>query len=184
MTKRDEILQTADQLMMEKGYNAFSFYDIAEKVGIKTASIHYHFPAKKDLGIAIISQHKEDLTKVFERYVERSPIDKLELFFKIYTRVKENHHVCIMGSLASDVNTISDDMRDTLQDFCRFFLDWLSNALEEGRDKKVFEFIGSARIKAMMIYTNMMGIVQMNRLTDTNDLEMMKEQIRVDLKIK
>lgn len=121
MTKRDEILQTADQLMMEKGYNAFSFYDIAEKVGIKTASIHYHFPAKKDLGIAIISQHKEDLTKVFERYAERSPVDKLELFFKIYTRVKENHHVCIMGSLASDVNTISDDMRDTLHDFCQFF---------------------------------------------------------------
>ncbi|PZP41997.1 MAG: TetR/AcrR family transcriptional regulator [Pseudopedobacter saltans] len=184
MTKREEILQTADQLMMEKGYNAFSFYDIAEKVGIKTASIHYHFPAKKDLGIAIITQHKDELVQVFEKYAERSPVDKLELFFKIYTRVKQNHHVCIMGSLASDVNTISEDMRDTLQDFCQFFMDWLSDALEEGRTKKLFQFEGTARIKAMMIYTNMMGVVQMNRLTDTNDLEMMKEQIRTDLKIK
>ena len=61
MSKREEIIQLADTLIRQKGYNAFSFYEISDKVGIKTASIHYHFPAKSDLGIAVVDLHIKNL---------------------------------------------------------------------------------------------------------------------------
>ena len=68
MNTREQIIQLADSLIREKGYNAFSFYDISKSVGIKTASIHYHFPAKSDLGIAVIEHHIQHLELVKKKF--------------------------------------------------------------------------------------------------------------------
>lgn len=49
-----EIIEAAQELAQTRGYNGFSYQDIAERVGIRTASIHYHFPSKGDLGKAAL----------------------------------------------------------------------------------------------------------------------------------
>jgi len=43
------ILTVAEGLIQSQGYNTFSYRDIANQVGVKTSSIHYHFPTKADL---------------------------------------------------------------------------------------------------------------------------------------
>lgn len=50
----EKILRTTDSLMMQRGYSAFSYADISEAVGIRKASIHYHFPSKAALVIAVL----------------------------------------------------------------------------------------------------------------------------------
>ncbi|MCH5688600.1 TetR/AcrR family transcriptional regulator [Niabella sp. W65] len=64
MTTREHIINTADALIRDKGYNAFSFVDIAQVVGIKKPSVHHHFPRKTDLGIAVIELHIRSLENV------------------------------------------------------------------------------------------------------------------------
>src|SRR5579862_1588267 len=54
---RDRILDIAQRLIQSRGYNAFSFDDLAEELDIRTASIHYHFPTKADLGIALLRRY-------------------------------------------------------------------------------------------------------------------------------
>ena len=51
------ILDAAQQLAQTRGYNAFSYRDLAERVGIRTASIHYHLPTKGDLGVALVARY-------------------------------------------------------------------------------------------------------------------------------
>lgn len=51
------ILDAAQELAQTRGYNAFSYRDLAERVGIRTASIHYHFPTKADLGVALVARY-------------------------------------------------------------------------------------------------------------------------------
>ena len=46
------IIEAGRQLMMMRGYNGFSFADVAEAVSIRKASVHHHFPAKADLAVA------------------------------------------------------------------------------------------------------------------------------------
>jgi TetR/AcrR family transcriptional repressor of nem operon len=53
----DEILDLAETLIQARGCNAFSYQDIADKLGIRKASIHYHFPSKSDLGISVIERY-------------------------------------------------------------------------------------------------------------------------------
>ena len=106
MSKREEIIQLADTLIRQKGYNAFSFYEISDSVGIKTASIHYHFRTESDLGVAVIEQQSEDLKRWIENSKKRSTEEKLDRFFSIYAKIRQENKVCLVGSLATDFHTL------------------------------------------------------------------------------
>ena len=55
----ERILKTAQALMIERGYSAFSYADISEAVEIKKPSIHHHFPTKAGLAAAVLKAHRE-----------------------------------------------------------------------------------------------------------------------------
>lgn len=181
MSKREEIIQLADTLIRQKGYNAFSFYDISDKVGIKTASVHYHFPAKSDLGIAVIEQHIENLNSVIEHYKRKSHTEKLDKFFGIYANIKKENKVCLVGSLATDFNTLDEKVQQKLKTFSEKMLNWVSSFLEDGRNENLFDFEGEPRTKALMIISNMLAIVQLSRLTNDKDFEAVKKSIKNEL---
>src|SRR5437899_2046581 len=63
---QQKILDTAEALIQTKGFNAFSYKDISEIVGIKTSSIHYYFPTKSDLGQAVVKMHIDLLCNELE----------------------------------------------------------------------------------------------------------------------
>ena len=54
MEMRDQILVSAQRLVQQRGFNGFSYADIAVEVGIRKASLHHYFPTKTDLGLALI----------------------------------------------------------------------------------------------------------------------------------
>ena len=56
-SKRDAILDIAEAMIRNAGFNAFSTRDVANAVGIKSASVHYHFPTKADMGVAVTERY-------------------------------------------------------------------------------------------------------------------------------
>jgi AcrR family transcriptional regulator len=181
MDTREQIIDIADNLIRHKGYNAFSFYDISKSVGIKTASVHYHFPAKSDLGVAVIEQHIYNLALVREKFKSKSPQENLDKFLSIYSSVKNENAVCLVGSLTTDFNTLDKKVKEKLKTFADAMLDWVSSFLEEGRNSNIFQFKGLARTKALMITGNMLAIVQLSRLTGDKDFKTVKDTIKKEL---
>jgi TetR/AcrR family transcriptional regulator, transcriptional repressor for nem operon len=181
MNKREQIIQIADCLIREKGYNAFSFYDISKKVGIKTASIHYHFPLKSDLGVAVIEGHIEMISNVIEKHKSKSPTERLDKFFSIYSDINKENKVCLVGSLASNFNTLDEQIQINLIKFTELMLNWVCGFLEEGRNSKVFSFEGSARTKAVMIITNMLALLQLSRLSYKKEFKSVVDIIKLEL---
>ncbi|HEX4850188.1 MAG TPA: TetR/AcrR family transcriptional regulator [Puia sp.] len=184
MSAREEIIQLADNLIGEKGYNAFSFYDISRAVGIKTASIHYHFRQKSDLGIAVIEMHIARLNDTVSKYRNKSPIENLEKLFSIYTTIKTENKVCLVGSLSTDLNTVDISVQKKLKEFASLVLQWVSHFLEDGRKMQVFQFEGLARTKALMVIGNLLSIVQLSRLTHEKDVRAVISAIRKDLLVR
>ena len=90
MTTRDSIISFADHFIRDKGFNAFSFNDISKSIGIKTASIHYHFPTKTDLAIAIIKDHAAKFNALKKELENESPVIKMEGFLSFYSKIKCN----------------------------------------------------------------------------------------------
>jgi len=58
---REQIMDRAAQLLMSRGFNGFSYRDISTHLGVKNAAVHYHFPAKADLAIALIDEYRKTL---------------------------------------------------------------------------------------------------------------------------
>ena len=58
-TKREEILDVAEAMIRNVGFNGFSTRDVASAVGIKSASVHYHFPTKADMGAAVTERYTD-----------------------------------------------------------------------------------------------------------------------------
>src|SRR5687768_12422330 len=115
METRASIITVADRFIRDKGFNAFSYTDISKSIGIKTASIHYHFPTKTDLGVAILKEHINRLEALKIQLKNKSPMVKLEAFLSIYSKIKSENKVCLVGSLATDLNTVDQKIKRELK---------------------------------------------------------------------
>lgn len=55
----ERILDAAETRIKLTGYNAVSFRELVDAVSVKSPSVHYHFPAKADLGVALVKRYHE-----------------------------------------------------------------------------------------------------------------------------
>ncbi|MBZ4188659.1 TetR/AcrR family transcriptional regulator [Niabella beijingensis] len=184
MSTRSEILRIGDALLRARGYNAFSFTDISRSLNIRNASIHYHFPTKTVLGLAIIAEYGERLDRLREKLKDRPVMEKLEAFFNVYIAAREEDKICLVGSLATDFYTVEPEMQQALDRLVQQILHWLIGILEEGKEDGVFFFEVPVRTKALLITTNMIAALQLTRITGTQDFRAIKQTLVNDLTIK
>jgi len=181
MSTRESIIQLADQLIRDKGYNAFSFYDIAKTLGIKNASIHYYFPGKAQLGIAVIEHHSQRLQVLKQGVAGLPPLEKVKAFVHTYAQTHLEERICLVGSLASALHTLEPAIGQQLKTYSKEVLDWLEEVLEEGKQTADFSFTLPARTKALMIITNLLAALQLTRLTGAHDFNTIAETIIQEL---
>jgi len=183
MNTKEQIVQLGNQLIRDKGFNGFSFYDISKKLQIKNASIHYYFPTKTDLGVSILKNDREKIKSLIQSTESKNPLEKLKIFLSVYTKIQMEGKVCIVGSLATDLKTLEPKVTKELKLLAQEVLAWVTSILEEGKKKKVFSYQGNARTKALMIITNMLAAVQVCRLTSEKDFYSIQETIIKELKV-
>jgi TetR/AcrR family transcriptional repressor of nem operon len=175
------ILDIAEDLLLDRGYNGFSYKDIAARLNIKNASIHYHFPAKTDLGVAIIQR----ATKRFEKwagYIDGKDLPyskKLDEFFLLFKRfVKQNQQICLGGALETDFKTLPEEMQEETRLFISGTLSWLENFLAQGRKKGDFNFPGTAKDQALLMIACVQGVIQIVRVTTPSSFDEAVKQIK------
>jgi AcrR family transcriptional regulator len=182
-TKR-KILDLAEDLLQDKGFNGFSYSHISAALGVKNAAIHYHFPTKEELGCAVIQRYRDrfQLWINNSRVRDQSPEEKLDWFFGIYANTRaDKGKVCLAGSLETDFNAIPEAMCKQTQALTRELLSWLEATLKEGRDAGVFHFNGDSACKAALILSSLQGSLQMARALGTARFREVVEQNKQDL---
>lgn len=165
---KNRIIEVADQLLMERGYNAFSYKTITETIDIKTSSIHYHFPGKSDLGIAIIQSHQDAFEQTMLRTKDKTPLEKILKLFLYYKRLAAAQKVCIVGALTSDINTLDEKLREKVLTFADSIVEWTASILDEGQNQNIFKPIASPRLKAKILVSTLMALTQLARIENSN----------------
>ena len=179
-TKR-EILDTAEAMLQERGFNAFSYQHIAEQLGVKNAAIHYHFRSKADLGVAVIERYRRRFARWAERLdVEESdPWRKLEAYFQIYLDFKmRGGKICPSGILQAEYHSIPEEMRASASALIVDLQQWLTRTLAEGREKGAFQFPGEPADQAMVIGATLQGALQIARAWGPERFDAALEQLR------
>jgi TetR/AcrR family transcriptional repressor of nem operon len=131
-----KIMTVAQELVQTRGYNAFSFHDVARILGIRSASIHYYFPAKSDLGKALIHQHRADFLDQLKLIdsASNTVMEKLEQFTRLFlSTLLSKNKMCLCGMLASDINTMPDDIREEVRLFFVECEKWLAKIIRSGQ---------------------------------------------------
>jgi TetR/AcrR family transcriptional repressor of nem operon len=159
------ILDAAEQLVQTRGFNGFSYGDVASLLGVTRASLHYHFPAKTDLGEALIRRYTDRFGSALAAIgTEHSdPRAKLGAYADIYAGVLRDERMCLCGMLAAEYDTLPGPMRDAVVRFFDASESWLEGVLLEGRRAGTLGFEGSAREVARLVISGLEGAMLVAR---------------------
>lgn len=183
---REQIMDRAYELMLQRGLNGFSYRDISEPLGIKNAAIHYHFPNKMDLIKALIDETIQVArrgTAEFMAYGGKAR-PQLEGLFKYTMHQCEcGRPICLAGSLSVAYDDLPDDIKQASDRFMSDSQKWLTKVLDVGRQQGEFSFVGEPGIKAMSIIASIQGARQLARVHGQEILPQLFQQVRLDLGI-
>ncbi|MFA5329161.1 MAG: TetR/AcrR family transcriptional regulator [Prolixibacteraceae bacterium] len=176
---REKILELGEELIVTKGYNGFSYQDISTAMGIKNAAVHYYFPSKENLGTSILKTNIQRFEEMIENMKNRDfdEHQQLESFMKIYLKSNRDNKICLIGSLGTDINTLSDPMRNELQKMVDRIVNWLETTLESGRSKSLFSFQTTARDQALRILSSLVAGLQLARILNKSDFKNIHQSI-------
>lgn len=182
---KQEILNVAEQLWLHKGYNGFSYQHVAKELGIKSAAVHYHFPAKQDLGVALV----ERMRRRFGRWAERTrELDgfwpKLDAYIAIHQRYLDDGDgkVCPSGILDAEFHTISDDMRRAARQLTREMHAWLTALFSAGRETGEVCFRGDPDGIAAVAGATVQGALQIARAVGRGSFHLTIDHLKLQLR--
>jgi len=161
----ERILDTAEQLVQVRGFNGFSYADVAGRLDITTASLHYHFDGKARLGEALITRYTSRFESALNA-IDASGADapaKLAAYAAIYADVLSANRMCLCGMLAAEYATLAEPMRDAVVRFFDLNEAWLAATLVDGQDSGTVQFDGSPQDTARVIVSGLEGAMLMSR---------------------
>jgi TetR/AcrR family transcriptional repressor of nem operon len=129
---RQTIMDTARAMVQAKGYNALSFREVAKDVGIKSASIHYYFPTKSDLGAALARRYTETAVGYFEQLIgEAAPVEEIFARYVAVFRaaLQNDNRMCLYGIMAAEYGDLPDEVRAAVDAFSAANVVWLVRLL-------------------------------------------------------
>ncbi len=167
MATFDKILDTTQELIQHRGYNAVSFNHIADVVGIKKPSILHHFANKEALGKALVIRYREQFEaalKPFRFTAEESMLDAFDQYLIPYRAFSDDgQKVCLCGALAGEYLSVPDDVQKEVERFFRFNVSWLKKMILCGRKTGQFIDGRSAVSLAHFILNELQGALIIKR---------------------
>jgi TetR/AcrR family transcriptional regulator, transcriptional repressor for nem operon len=159
------ILDVAERLVQVRGFNGFSYAQVAAALGITKPALHYHFASKADLGEALINRYSTRFGQALAAIDADTPVApaKLRRYAELYVNVVRDQRMCLCGMLAAEYPTLPDAMRASVVSFFDQNEGWLGAVLEQGRAEGSLHFAGSARDTARMIISCLEGAMLVTR---------------------
>jgi len=174
---REGIINLADKLVRERGFNGFSYADIAKALKIKNAAIHYYFPSKTDLGLEIISRAAASFRQVIPTRRHLGWREQLDLFIANYRQKQQHNDICLMGAFSSVSGTLSEDMQRELKKMATESLNELTTILTKGKEASEFSFKETPEAKAYLVQSALIASLLMDRVLQTNGFEQMENEL-------
>lgn len=158
---REAILLAATKIAQSHGYSGLSLRDLAKEVGIKPASIYYHFPGKSELAAAVARRYWEDGAIALEKILQEtpSPIEALGRFPEIFRRsLESDNRLCLGSFMGAETDGLQEEVRIEIRRFSEVNIAWIARQLiaaktcnktsAEPRARAIFAAIVGAQLMA------------------------------------
>ena len=162
---RTSIVDAAESMIRDGGYNGFSLEEVAQKLEIDLSAITQHFPGKGDLALAVAIRYTFNfLTALGEPSPpESTPEEQLRLYCKVFQNAFETSgQACLCGVLSKDVEIMPENVKNAVIDFVGANIDWLTKALAGTTSLQTEEELKES---AQWIYCSLQGAMTAAALT-------------------
>ena len=147
------IMDAAERRMRIGGFNGFSFREIAADVGVKSSSVHYHFPTKEALAAAVIRRYSEEVAEIIEQgfETETNPV-------KVWTRafrgtMCSEDRICPCAVLGAASLDLPSEVAVEVRAFFKMCLDKMAESgLSLGRASELLATITGAMVVANALH--------------------------------
>jgi TetR/AcrR family transcriptional regulator, transcriptional repressor for nem operon len=160
-----QILDVAERLVQVRGFNGFSYADVAAELKITKAALHYHFAGKAELGEALVDRYATRFAQALAEVEAHTAgaSARLDAYADLYLDVLRQQRMCLCGMMAAEFETLPTPMREALIGFFDENEKWLARVLERGRREGTLTFTGSPRATARMIVSGLEGAMLVAR---------------------
>ena len=181
-----KLLDVAERYTQTRGFNAFSYKDLQNEVGVKTSSIHYYFPTKQDLAVSMTDRYVERFVQRLAAFAEEngSGSGRLQLLGENYIAILGEGKFCLCGMLASDLLALPEVVNLRLAEFFSLVEAWIAEAIELGKTQQEFRpSINSGIAAAHYLATLEGGMLIARTRQQTDYLEVVLSDALEQLKI-
>lgn len=160
------ILDVAERLLQVRGYNGFSYGDVAAELDITRAALHYHFTGKAELGLALIERYAARFGAALDQLDASAPdaSAKLRGYTALYADVLSADRMCLCGMLAAEHRTLPEPLQQAVSAFFAANADWLRKVLDEGCADGSLRCPGTSEDTASMVLGALEGALLITRL--------------------
>jgi TetR/AcrR family transcriptional repressor of nem operon len=150
---REQLLEHTLVLIRRRGFNGFSYRDLAELVGVKTSSIHYYFPSKDDLVLEAVKEYSARISERL-RSVDSSlsPREQAEKYLSTLRAAACSDQICLAGMLSTETLCLPETVHAELKQFYRMNENWLTGLIERAQGEYGKVYPVTARALAQVIY--------------------------------
>lgn len=131
---RERIVEAADGLFYERGYEHTSFADIAGAVGLSRGNFYYHFDAKDKILAAVIERRMERTRALLDTWEAegKGPLERIGCFIHILVanRAKIESYGCPVGTLNAELAKLEHGAREGARGLFTLFREWLKGQFE------------------------------------------------------
>ncbi|WP_298975392.1 TetR/AcrR family transcriptional regulator [uncultured Roseobacter sp.] len=130
------LLDSAERAARTRGFDGFSYADLAQDVGIRKASIHHHFPTKAALSVALMQRYSEDLERASAQIDETVPTGagRLRALIDRYrAALNGGKSLCLCVSFSTSRESLPPEVIDQIRRFRLMMINWLETVFETGR---------------------------------------------------
>ena len=166
---KTQFLDAAQLLVQTRGHNGYSYRDLAERVGIRTASIHYHFPTKPDLTVALVRRYRDGITNAMATIaVEKTNLaDRLDGVTAVYQKCLESdRRICVAAALAGEFSSLPKEVQAELGRLITDSQGWIERFLAEGRARGEIPTTSDPSALARLWYAALQGALVVARATE------------------
>lgn len=131
---RSTLVDEATSLIRTRGYSGFSYADLSSAIGVRKASVHYHFPTKEDLGVEVVEAYSADFASRLDRIAagDGDMLGRLGDYAALYGAGLPDEKICLCGALAAEAEAVPERVREANARFFAANLEWLTGILEDG----------------------------------------------------
>jgi TetR/AcrR family transcriptional repressor of nem operon len=156
----ERLMDLAESHIRNAGYSGFSFRALAAEVGIKSASVHHHFPTKATMAAAVARRYADRFLAAVVGRTNETAEDAIAMYRSVFrTSLARDGRMCLCGVLGAEAGGLPPEVADATLTFFHRCIEDFSHRIGGGPEAKARALHVMATLEGALVLARALGSI-------------------------